>query len=826
MIGHQRGSRIAHSGRRRYLPWFELLDRRESPTVLLQFDAATSDVALLPTREPAQVPTSAGLPSCEEWHAAHSAVISTPPNREGPRGTMFTVLGPVETLTTGVPSSSFASRILEDAFATDEPADLAARHLPFLPSGSPAVANGTLVSETDLLPGSGSSSTFFAPPRSPGDHQGSELFQAANAIRPPGDSRDEPGPGGPDPTYAGFTESIYVQDRVNLAQITGMGWATDGTNRLFLMRKTGEVMIIQDGQLLPTPFATIRPIFTEFECGLIGMAFDPNYTANRYIYFFATVSDSEQQIIRFTDDNNLGTDQTTILAGLPTGGGSHNGGAVGFGVDGKLTFAIGDLGDSTGVNEDLTSLAAKIGRANPDGTVPDDNPFHDGDGPNNDTIWARGFRNPYTFTVQPTTGLLWVNVVGNAYEQVMVVNAADHAGWDLYENDQPEGFLAPVIKYATNGADTATLVTAGATRSDGIATFTTSAPHGFRRGESITVSGVADSSFDGTQFVLDVPSPTTFRLIQPGPDATSGGGEAVTGYYGGAVLGGTFYSGTQFPSDFWDNYFFGDFNTGSLFRAALDGLNNVTSWDTFSTGLGLYIDSETGPDGALYYVNFEGTVYRLTHATSGQGIILSHTHINTVEGNQNAFSVSLREPPVSPIEINVVNSVGDTDIQILAGATLTFTADNWSTPQRVVLAAGEDADSVSDSAMLEVSSPGVASQFVNVFAWDNDPDINAPPKAVISNPQEGDEVSGAKADFFGNGYDDGGTAYAEFYVDDILEWVDPDNPNDPSHYHYGGGHNSWDTTIYKNGPHRLKLVVYDVGGLAGESTEVTVTINN
>ena len=212
-----------------------------------------------------------------------------------------------------------------------------------------------------------------------------------------------------------FTESTFVN--TSLGNVTGMGWAPDGSNRLFLTVKGGPVRIVENGVLLPMPFATISPVYTNSECGVIGMAFDPNFVTNRYVYFFVTVSGSEQQIIRYTANGNTGGAKTTIVPNLPTAGQNHDGGGIAFGPDGKLYWGIGDNGNGTGVDANLTSLAAKIGRANPDGTVPSDNPYIDGTGPNADLTWARGFRNPYTMTFQQSTGRLWVSVVGTAYEQ-------------------------------------------------------------------------------------------------------------------------------------------------------------------------------------------------------------------------------------------------------------------------------------------------------------------------------------------------------------------------------------------------------------------------
>src|SRR5713101_4960188 len=96
-------------------------------------------------------------------------------------------------------------------------------------------------------------------------------------------------------------------------QATGMAWAPDGSNRLFVLDKLGEVRVVQLGvdagggltaARLPTPFTTVKradggPLFTNSECGLIGLAFDPSFATNHFVYFFATVSSTEQQILRF-----------------------------------------------------------------------------------------------------------------------------------------------------------------------------------------------------------------------------------------------------------------------------------------------------------------------------------------------------------------------------------------------------------------------------------------------------------------------------------------------------------------------------------------------
>src|SRR3954469_1490501 len=264
-----------------------------------------------------------------------------------------------------------------------------------------------------------------------------------------------------------FTETTYVSD-TNIGLTTGIDWAPDASNRLFVIRKGGfggqqnaQVQIIQNGVLLAAPFA-IESVFTNSECGLLGIAFDPDFVNNHYVYFFETVSASEQRIVRYTDTNSVGTNRTEIITGLPTTGNNHDGGAVGIGNDGRLYWAIGDNGNGSGVNADLVSLAAKIGRATRIGTLPPGNPFIDGAGPNNDFIWARGFRNPFTFTFHRPTGRLWSNKVGTAWEEVFLPQAGTHSGYNLYENNQPTGFLPPVIAYLTNGIDSRNIAASGA----------------------------------------------------------------------------------------------------------------------------------------------------------------------------------------------------------------------------------------------------------------------------------------------------------------------------------------------------------------------------
>ncbi len=92
------------------------------------------------------------------------------------------------------------------------------------------------------------------------------------------------------------------------------------------------------------------------------------------------------------------------------GAGNHNGGALHFGLDGKLYIAVGDNAVSSNA-QTLSNLKGKILRINSDGSIPPDNPFVGRPAPGEE-IWALGLRNPFTFAVQPFTGRIFINDVG------------------------------------------------------------------------------------------------------------------------------------------------------------------------------------------------------------------------------------------------------------------------------------------------------------------------------------------------------------------------------------------------------------------------------
>jgi glucose/arabinose dehydrogenase len=277
-----------------------------------------------------------------------------------------------------------------------------------------------------------------------------------------------PGP----PAHAAVLPTGFVETLVasGLSNPTAMALAPDG--RIFVGQQNGQLRVIKNSALLATPFLTV-PVSSVGERGLLGVAFDPQFAVNQfvYVYYTATTPTVHNRVSRFQASGDVAAPGTeTILLELNSlSATNHNGGAMHFGADGKLYIATGENAVPTNA-QTLANLLGKILRINadpthPDGLIPPDNPFVGSATGNNRAIWALGLRNPFTFAFQPGTSRMFINDVGqDTWEEINDGIAGANYGWPNCEGNTCSSpsptFRAPLFTYANGGSDCA--ITGGA----------------------------------------------------------------------------------------------------------------------------------------------------------------------------------------------------------------------------------------------------------------------------------------------------------------------------------------------------------------------------
>jgi len=219
----------------------------------------------------------------------------------------------------------------------------------------------------------------------------------------------------------------------NLEVPWGIAFAPDG--RIFVTERVGNLRVIENGILNPEPIKILD--VSGFEGGLLGIALDPNFEENHHIYLYYTYNDffsTYNKLSRFTESNNELSDELILLDKI-VGGSIHDGGRIKFGPDGMLYVTTGEAGIPDRA-QDLNSLGGKILRINPDGTIPDDNPFE------NSPVYSYGHRNPQGLDWDPVTGKLVISEHGPsgergfAHDEVNVIEPGKNYGWPKVVGDE------------------------------------------------------------------------------------------------------------------------------------------------------------------------------------------------------------------------------------------------------------------------------------------------------------------------------------------------------------------------------------------------------
>jgi glucose/arabinose dehydrogenase len=260
---------------------------------------------------------------------------------------------------------------------------------------------------------------------------------------------------------SGFVDELIAS---GISSPTTLEFAPDG--RLFVAQQNGQLRVLTNANppvLLSTPFVSLT-VSSSGERGLLGIAFDPNFSSNRfvYVYYTATTPAIHNRVSRFTasasDPNVAESGSEVVILDLEnlSSATNHNGGAIHFGPDGKLYVAVGENANRNNA-QTLANRLGKMLRVNADGTIPSDNPFFNQATGNNRAIWALGLRNPFNFSFQPGTGRMFLNDVGeNTWEEINDGIAGANYGWPTTEGPTTQsGITAPLFAYQ-HGSGTTT----------------------------------------------------------------------------------------------------------------------------------------------------------------------------------------------------------------------------------------------------------------------------------------------------------------------------------------------------------------------------------
>ena len=341
----------------------------------------------------------------------------------------------------------------------------------------------------------------------------------------------------------GFVDTTVV---TGLTVPTAQTVAPDG--RLFVAEKGGTLRIVQNGKLQSAPFLTLA-VDTFSERGLDGVALDPKFASNGFVYVYYTTADpnnpdtrgnsAHNRLSRFSVDPNnpnqaAAGSELVLLDDIASTNGNHNGGSLVFGRDGMLYVGVGEAGVASNA-QTLSNLNGKVLRldvARPGHLIPSDNPFVQRTGARGE-IWALGFRNPFTSALNPRTGQILINDVGSngskTREEVDALVKGGNYAWPNGEGIlHKKGFVDPISAYSHAGS-------------------------------------------------------------------------------GGAITGGAVYTGATFPPPWQGKYFIADFSEN--FIRAVDP---VTGAETdFATGADSPVDLDIAPDGGLYYLAISGAVHEI-----------------------------------------------------------------------------------------------------------------------------------------------------------------------------------------------------------------------
>ncbi len=335
--------------------------------------------------------------------------------------------------------------------------------------------------------------------------------------------------------------------------------APGDAERLYVVEQGGRIRVVRGGQLASAPFLDIASrISSGGERGLLGLAFHPQFAANRRFFVNYTNPAGDTHISEFratsADAADLASERLLLEVGQPFA--NHNGGGLAFDNAGRLLIALGDGGsggDPLNNGQKLSTLLGKILRIDVDAgnpyALPPDNPFLATAGARAE-IWAYGLRNPFRIAIDRPTGDLYIGDVGQSAVEEIDVDPGSRRG----------------------GLDYGWRITEGS--------------------RCFNPSSGCDTS----------------GITMPIYEYSHGEGCSVTG--------GVVYRGCRMPA-LQGTYFFADYCSALVrsFRFASGQATELRDWTSSLRGLDSPVSFGLDAAGEVYVVDLDGEVYRLEPAS-------------------------------------------------------------------------------------------------------------------------------------------------------------------------------------------------------------------
>jgi len=396
-------------------------------------------------------------------------------------------------------------------------------------------------------------------------------------------------------------------DAIAAGLATPTGFAFVPGRRIFITEKSGRVRLVDNGILQTNPVIDITNRVNSYrDRGLNGMAVDPNFATNGYLYLIYTYENDPSaydgpktaRVARYTVvgdtaspasevvilGTTVGSSCNNFAAGtdcIVSDGSSHSVGSLRFASDGTLFVSFGDgasfnyVDDNALRTQNPDILSGKLLHVTTAGQGVGGNPFADGNArANRSKVWAYGFRNPFRFSLRPGSDTPYVGDVGwDTWEEVDAGVKGGNYGWPCYEGVGQQG------GYASKSACQAL----------------------YNQGTG---------------------------AVQPPLTTYNHNGQ------GAAVVGGVFYTGTNYPAQYRGAYFYADYARSVINTLTVDGNNALTGGPTqFATNADGPVDFAVGPDSDLYYIAINtGELRHIVYASAPTQPIIPKASANVVQG--------------------------------------------------------------------------------------------------------------------------------------------------------------------------------------------------